>query len=584
MRVNRFVSLLSLIALGACGETQGARSVLSPTQPNADFQAGGGLVILQGNGQTAPAGTTVPKSPAVQIRDANGNPVAARPVTFTTGAFGSQVGCPGGAPFGNTCTTSTDVNGIAQVTWKLSVTPGQNNLTASATVTTGTTTSNVSETFTATGTATTPATITIVNGNNQTAGAFTIVGPGDPGVQVKDANGTPLAGVPVTFIPSGSGQVTQVTVFTGSNGIALTRWRLSKTAGANTLVAQINGGGAGTANEVTFNATGTQVATSIAFIQGNNQTAGVGQFVTQSPTVQVLDASGAPLAVATTVTFAGQTGTPNGGQSTVVCPGANEAALCTATTNASGQVSVGWRFGAQPGTYALVATLNSNGGTAQISGTATGTYAQTFTIVQGNNQTAPASSKVPIDPSVLVKDVFGNPAVGAQVTFFPSGNSTVNPSVAITDSNGIARTVYVLGSVAGAYTLEAQINGGGGANSIIFSETATANGGAPTSTPGSIVFVQGNNQTGASGSFANRSLAVEVRDSNNNLLANTPVTFTASNGSKVSCGIAFATTCTVNTNASGIAQTGFQFGTAGVNNVAATTSNGLTITFTETAQ
>ena len=90
MRVNRFVSLLSLIALGACGETQGTRSILSPTQPNADFQAGGGLVILQGNGQTAPAGTIVPKSPAVQIRDANGNPVAARPVTFTTGAFGGS--------------------------------------------------------------------------------------------------------------------------------------------------------------------------------------------------------------------------------------------------------------------------------------------------------------------------------------------------------------------------------------------------------------------------------------------------------------------------------------------------------------
>ncbi len=573
MRVNRFVSLLSLIALGACGETQGARSVLSPTQPTGDFQAGGGLLVIQGNGQTAPAGTIVPKSPAVQVRDANGAAVAARAVTFTASA-GSQVGCPGGGPFGTTCTTSTDVNGVAQVTYKLSVTPGQNSLVVTATQGG----SSLSETFTETGTATTPATITIVNGNNQTAGQFQFVTPADPGVQVKDVNGTPLAGVPVTFIPSGSGQVTQVTVVTGSNGVALTRWRLSKTAGANTLVAQINGGGAGTANEVTFNATGVQVATSIAFIQGNNQTAGVGQFVAQSPTVQVLDGAGQPLSVVTNVTFAGQNG------STVVCPSASEAGTCTTPTNASGQASVAWRFGAQPGTYQLVATLPSNGSNAVISGTATGTYAQTVSLVQGNSQTAPVLTKVPVDPTVRVLDIFGKPAVGVQVTFFPSGNSTVNPTVATTDSNGLARAVYVLGSVAGAYTLEAQINGGGGTNSVIFSETATASGGAATNTPGSIVFVQGNNQTGASGSFANRSLAVEVRDTNNNLLANTPVTFVASNGSKVSCGIAFATQCTVNTDASGIAQTGFQFGTAGVNNVAATTSNGITITFTETAQ
>ena len=79
------------------------------------------LVTFEGNGQTATAGQAVPTSPAVQVRDADNQPVSGVLVRF-------QAGSTSGTVTGETQTTGAD--GVARVgSWRLG-TAGLNTLTA----------------------------------------------------------------------------------------------------------------------------------------------------------------------------------------------------------------------------------------------------------------------------------------------------------------------------------------------------------------------------------------------------------------------------------------------------------------------
>jgi mRNA-degrading endonuclease toxin of MazEF toxin-antitoxin module len=96
------------------------------------------LSIVQGNNQTAAAGTVVPIAPRIRIGDGENNPVAGVTVTFTSSAPGTSVtGSSGGSPTAGTPVVSrtwvvtTDASGFATVPdWQLGSTPGANLLIA----------------------------------------------------------------------------------------------------------------------------------------------------------------------------------------------------------------------------------------------------------------------------------------------------------------------------------------------------------------------------------------------------------------------------------------------------------------------
>ena len=73
-----------------------------------------------------------------------------------------------------------------------------------------------------------------------------------PSVVVRDANGSPVAGVPVTFaVTAGGGSVTGNRPTSDASGVATVgSWTLGSSAGTNTLVASANG------HSVTFTANG----------------------------------------------------------------------------------------------------------------------------------------------------------------------------------------------------------------------------------------------------------------------------------------------------------------------------------------
>jgi adhesin/invasin len=210
------------------------------------------VTAVQGQGQTATAGTLVGQNPTVEVRDAAGKPVAGIEVFFGSSTLQTLGG--GLLPLPNTTTrgvgsliaVTTDENGRAGIGWQLGGTPGVNQLSAQVGAPSVT---NNPIIFTATGISVTSAQISIAAGNNQTAAAGSLL-PVQPQVVVRNAAGTPLAGVTVQFLPSVNGVVGQQFVQTDANGVATTSWRLSTNAGANSLTAAVVGFGA----SVVFNA------------------------------------------------------------------------------------------------------------------------------------------------------------------------------------------------------------------------------------------------------------------------------------------------------------------------------------------
>ncbi len=282
-----------------------------------------------GDAQSAAAGVDVAVRPAVKVVDQFNNPVKNDTVLFTVTQGGGSV---------TVSKPVTDSLGIARVgSWKLGNTPGANQLTATVPARA----SIPAQVFSATGTAG-PAIIIKQSGDNQTATVAAAL-PVVPVIKLTDALNNPTAGVVVTFVPSGSGNVPGVLDTTDAGGIASPGvWTISQTAGANALTVTVLG-----LATVDFNATGTaDVASKIDISTGNNQTALVSGPVTVNPRVIVRDQYNNPVS-GMGVTFAVASG---GGAVT----GASQT---TASTGLASPTS--WTMGPGVGANTLTATSAS---------------------------------------------------------------------------------------------------------------------------------------------------------------------------------------------------------------------------------
>ena len=181
----------------------------------ATFQAQGipaTFVVAGGNGQSANTGTAVATAPAVRAGRDDGSPLPDVLVTFAiTGG--------GGIIQGSTVPTGAD--GIARATrWILGAAPGPN--AAEARIT-----GKDAIAFQATGVQAVPAVAVAGSATSQT-GFFGNFVNAPPSVLVNDAQGNPVAGIPVTFATTqGDGVLTGATATTDFDGQArLSAWRL----------------------------------------------------------------------------------------------------------------------------------------------------------------------------------------------------------------------------------------------------------------------------------------------------------------------------------------------------------------------
>jgi len=525
---------------------------------------------VTGDNQTAVAGTPVATPPSVRVRDALGNAVEGATVTFVATGPGT------GATVAPT-TVTTGADGIAAVTgWSLGRTVGANSLAASVS---GAPPATFTATFTATGVAGPAAKLALIAGNNQSGPASAALSIA-PSVKVSDANDNAVAGASVVFAVTGGGgsvkatangaPAASVTVASDAQGIAaLHSWILGPVRGPNALEAT---SGTLQGSPVAFSAQATQVPATIEKVAGDNQTAIAGTPVAVPPVVRVKDALGNPVEGATVTFVAAGPGT-----GAIVAP-------TTVSTGANGQATVtGWSLGRTAGANTLIATV---GGTppATFSTTfnATGTAGSAAKIVlnAGNNQSAPASTAVPVAPSVKVTDANDNAVAGTAVVFtVTAGGGTTapaSPASINTNAQGIAAlTSWTLGPAQGT-------------NNNTLTATSTGLMGSPitfvasaTQTPTSLSVNAGQGQTAIAGATVTTAPSVVVRDGSNNPVANVNVRFTVTGGGG---SLNPASPAVVATNASGIATVvSWTLGTtAGANTLLAeiVSNTALNVTFT----
>ncbi|MEZ4457553.1 MAG: Ig-like domain-containing protein [Gemmatimonadales bacterium] len=185
------------------------------------------MTVVQGGGQTATVGSSVPMLPAVQLTDAQDRPVPGAEVVFSVAAgSGSITGA----------VATTDGTGTATLGgWTLGTGAGPQTVTATGPAGVAPATLD----FQVAAVAGPASTIVKVAGDNQfsTAGGTVAV---RPTVEVRDQFGNPVAGVSVTFaIESGGGSVAGPNQVTDAQGRARVGAWILGAPGAQLLVAQV---------------------------------------------------------------------------------------------------------------------------------------------------------------------------------------------------------------------------------------------------------------------------------------------------------------------------------------------------------
>lgn len=491
----RYVSLLGTAVLvagiGACGET-------SPSQPVTP----GSVTVVGGQAQTGMAGHALPDRISVQVQGADGQPLPGVQVTFVAAGEGAGV---------DPASAVTDGDGIAQTRWTLPQTPGGAVLTATA--------GGVTAQATATVQAGPPASVVAVAGLTQ-AGQAGGTAATRPSVRVLDGFGNPVQGAAVTFtVVSGGGQATGVVQMTDAQGIATVgSWVFGPLLGQQVMIGRVEASGV-TGNPVTFtaNVAGT-AATQLVIALGNNQTAPIGRAVPIPPRVVARDAQGNPVA-GVVVTFA-------------VVSGGGTAVASRQTTDGAGIAEVGaWFLGNTPGTNTLSASAQ---GITPVTFTATATAGAPATMLANSptTQGGTVNTVVASPPSVLVRDIGGNPVPGVTVTFtvtagggavFAAAGGAASTTAAVTtNNNGIATlAAWRLGATITTNTVVASVQG---VPNVTFNATPSAG------QPASVAAISGINATAVQGTGVAARPTVRVLDNSGNIVTGARVVFAVTGG------------------------------------------------------
>jgi plastocyanin len=365
--MKRFGLLLfGVLATAQCG---GSSSPTGPT-PNA-------IAVSAGNSQVGAAGTALPESLAVIVRDVSGAPLAGVNVTFTVTAGGGTV---------SPASRVTNAAGIAKTLRTLGPNAGTQTVSAAAGSLTPIQFSAVSQINGA------------VNIANSTTGALTdSVGATKAEslvVLVTDQNAAPVQGITVTWASTG-GTVSASSVPTSAAGVSKVRFTYGTTSGNQSATATASGL-VGSPLAITLTATaGTAVA--IAKTAGDNGTAAPSSQVTY--TVQGQDTHGNPKS-GVLIDWAAAAG---GGS---IAPPQN-------TTLANGNATATRALGSALGAQTATATASALPGAPRVTFT---TNVAAITVVQVANNTF-SPSAITISPGSTVSWEWQGTTVPHNVTF-----------------------------------------------------------------------------------------------------------------------------------------------------------------------
>jgi uncharacterized protein (TIGR03437 family) len=508
--------------------TPGAITYAVPAVTTAQAQPT--TLLSYGTNQTILPNTTS-EPLVVQILDANNVPLSGYDVTFQISGGGTL----------SSTTAVTGSNGYAVTYLTGPATLGVISVTATVASLQSTFPVVVSSTLQSQS----ASTLTIISGQGQLmfSDTSTTGGPGFGSplqVSAADANGNPIAGLPVTFsIPTalgtllfnGGGADMQV-VKTNAAGVASVDFLSTSVSNDSTqgfLQSQVTATAANT-NAVTFYITTVSASPTPSIY-----------FLAPQPGIAVIGSEGStlPSAVRAQIVSSLGFGIPN--VSLSVSDNANVSSDPTVTCNAPGGVALSGStglvncdltFGPRLGSGTFQAVIGNTHTSIPIPFTVTAGAPGTIEITQGNNQTGGPGQKLPLALRIHVTDSGGNIISGATVNWqvVTAGTVTLSNVIGKTDSNGNASALATLGSIAGA----AQVTATAGSVSATF----TLNVNIPSA---GIQQVSGDAQNTTIGTAFPLPLIVKVVDSSGNGVAGVQVNFQVASGA-ATLGSALSTT------------------------------------------
>jgi PKD repeat protein len=407
----------------------------------AGCNAGDGLVlpgdgnpatirVVQGNGQSGRVGESLAEPVVVKVTDSRGHPVQNVTVAFELTDAG-----PGAEIDPETATTGS--NGEADTRMRLGTRMGPQTGEARV-VTDGEQEPKAS--FTVTALSENADGIAAESGDDQSGPVGSIL-PDPLVVEVTDAFGNPISGVPISWTAAGGGSVSEALVSTDAQGRASVERQLGPAAGPQTTVASSEGL-AGSPVTFTHAATAGN-ASGLSILSGNDQTGEAGTRLPADLVVRLLDADG--------------NGVSNTAVTWVVGTGGGSVTPENGITDDAGRSSAQWTLGPNPGENRIDAVVS---GVGVVTFRATGIRAGPSPTVTTITSDAP-------DPSVAGSVI----TVNVQVTSSagtPAGSVTVSvtgaappPPCTVSLSNGTGSCQFAL-SVVGNRTFTAVYSGGSG--------------------------------------------------------------------------------------------------------------------------
>lgn len=518
------------------------------------------ITATRGNNQTGTVGGALADSLQVRVLDKAGRPVPNQPVAWTVVAGGGAV---------SPASSNTDASGYAAAKWTLGSGAGTQQVRAKPTGNGAP--DDLQAVFSATAGASAAASLVKISGDSQTAVAGSVL-PDSLVVRVTDANGNPVADVPVAWSLTGGGAVSSTSLPTGADGRSAVSRTLGPAAGKQTTTATASGLN-GSPIEFVSTATVGSAGRLVIARQPSSSAASGTPFGTQ-PTVQIQDANGNPVALAGIAVQAAMASNPGGGALS---------GNTTASTDASGLATFSdLGISGPSGNYTIGFSVPNR---SDISGSPP---SNTITLSAG----AATRLEFSVQPTSVATGATITPAVqvrieDAQGTLVSS--ATNNVTIALGANPGSAslsgtKTVAASGGIATfsnlsldrpgtGYTLSASASGLSGDVSNAFNVTT---GAATTIAANSAI-----SQDGTVGSPVPQPPSVKVTDGSGNGVSGVQVTFAVTDGGGSVSGDK------PTTNSSGIATVGsWTLGTTAGSNTLTATADGLSgspVTFTASA-
>ncbi len=432
------VGTANLTATTVSGGLQDQTSAISVSAGNPDSLQ----KVAETDQQSAPAGQALPIPIKVIVKDAFGNRVPNVTVTWVPKKGGTV----------SPTSSLTDSYGVAQTTWTLHTTLDTD--TVAAYVGTFTTIPDTVY-FSGYPEAASGRTMEYVDAaadTVRTGPVMTAVGPFR--VRVLDSLSNPLAGVEVNFAvtsrPDGasSDSLYDEVVLTDASGIAQTYLRLGTKLGTYQIKAYTNAN----PNQLPFKgiADTPAAADSIIVVAGNHQTGPVGQSLTDSVQVKLVDAYLNPLS-GETITF------------DVLAEG-DTTFPASQVTNSNGLAAASWQMGTTSGNYHLIARHQASGiNSDTLVATANPGAASTISLVNIRGVTSDSVSALEngaVSFVVKVEDQYGNALSGQQVNYdAPGYAATLSQSTVNTGATGEASNSVTLDNSTDLTVVRAYIPG-----------------------------------------------------------------------------------------------------------------------------